>query len=116
MSRPYVASVGSAFKSKRKAQRLLLPETAKKIRLFNRRPFIGKLLPDEEPSLEWSNFSLSFQVVKAFILYIFRSKIWIFRLEAQSYAKNSANWPRTPSAVRISILRYDYEAQDTCVC
>ena len=72
----------------------------------------------ENTSRRWAffarnvEFSLSFQVGKEPILCVeickknakFRLKRWIYRLEALPFAKSSANWPRTPTAVRIMTI------------
>ena len=82
ISRTNVASVGSVFNDTRKVKVLSLPETIKQNSTFRAKALrrelavgVGEkprvvfprpplLTPDEGPSLETSNFALSFQVVR----------------------------------------------------
>ena len=61
-----VASVGSAFNDTRKVKVLSLPETIKEKSTFRAKALRRELVvkDDEGPSLESSNFPLSFQVVR----------------------------------------------------
>ena len=71
--RTNVASVGSVFNDTRKVKVLSLPETIKQNSTFRTKALRRLLTPDEGPSLETSNFALSFQVVREplpFVLHI----------------------------------------------